>query len=164
MGDVGQVDGEDRTTVGIFSRDNFTALGDDETADDGKAQAETAGPGRVTALKFLKEAISHGRRQTGSAVGDGKKHLGAGEVDAGGEKNRSGGWRVVRGSTKKRDAVAAFERSRRLRAISGRRRSRYRYLSRSSSFTLLATSGSSTGKGRTSAWLRTTNSFTRTSI
>ena len=50
MGSVGQVDGEDRTASGIFARDDFTALGNDETADNGKAQAEAAGPCGVTAL------------------------------------------------------------------------------------------------------------------
>lgn len=82
MRSVGQGDGEDRAAAEIFTRDDFTALGDDETADDRKSQAEAAGPRGVTTLEFLKEAIANCRRQTGTAVGDGKKHPGAGEVDA----------------------------------------------------------------------------------
>ena len=62
-----------------------------------------------------------------------------------------------------RVAVATLLRKRMLRAISGRRRSRYLYCSRNSSFTFEATSGSSTGKGSTSAMFSTSRSAAATS-
>jgi hypothetical protein len=97
VGGVGEVNGKDGAAAGVFAGDDLTALRDDEAADDRETEAEAAGAGGVAALKFLKETLTHRGREAGAAVGDGEENADAGVVDAGGEENRRGGGRMVRG-------------------------------------------------------------------
>ena len=71
----------------------FAALGDNEAADDRKAESQSTSARGVAALEFFEEAVAHRGRQAGTAIGDGEEDARAGQIHAGGEKDRRVGGR-----------------------------------------------------------------------